>query len=43
MPHDAEILGLKDYEIKDIRRVGRRVVIQDRYTGYPVAARTARF
>lgn len=26
MPHDREILGLKDYEIKDIRRDGRRVV-----------------
>ena len=33
MPHDAEILGLKDYEIKDIRRDGRRVTIQARYTG----------
>jgi transposase len=33
MPHDAEILGLKDYEIKDIQRDGRRVTIQARYTG----------
>ena len=33
MPHDAEILGLRDYEIKDIRRDGRRVMIQARYTG----------
>ena len=33
MPHDAEILGLKDYEIKDIQRDGRKVVIQARYTG----------
>jgi len=33
MPHDAEILGLRDYEIKDIRRDGRRMAIQARYTG----------
>ena len=33
MPHDAEILGLKDYEIKQIRRDGRSVLIQARYTG----------
>ena len=33
MPHDAEILGLKDYEIKDIRWEGRKVMIQARYTG----------
>jgi transposase len=33
MPQDEEILGLKGYEIKDIRRDGRRVVIQARYTG----------
>ena len=33
MPHEAQILGLKDYEIKDIRREGRRVMIQARYTG----------
>jgi transposase len=33
MPHEAEILGLKDYEIKDIQRDGQRVMIQARYTG----------
>ena len=33
MPHDAEILGLKDYEIKDILRDGRKMTIQARYTG----------
>jgi len=33
MPHDAEILGLVDYEIKDIIREGEGVVIQARYTG----------
>jgi|ETNmetMinimDraft_30_1059905.scaffolds.fasta_scaffold189996_1 hypothetical protein len=31
MPHGAEILGLKDYEIKDIRRDGSSVVIQAPY------------
>jgi len=33
MPHDAEILGLKGYEIKDIHRDGRKMTIQARYTG----------
>jgi transposase len=33
MPHDAEILGLKGYEIKDIRRDVDMVRIQVRYTG----------
>lgn len=33
MPHSAEILGLKDYEIKDIRREGKCVMIEARYTG----------
>lgn len=33
MPHDAEILGLKDYEIKNIQRVGRCLHVQARYTG----------
>jgi len=33
MPRDEEILGLKNYEIKDIRREGRRVMIEARYTG----------
>ena len=33
MPHDAEIMGLKDYEIKAISWQGERVVIQARYTG----------
>ena len=33
MPHDAEILGLKDYEIKDIYRDGSSVIIEARYTG----------
>ncbi len=33
MPHDAVILGLKDYEIKNIRRVGRKIEIHARYTG----------
>jgi transposase len=33
MPHDAVILGLKDYEIKDMRHEDGGVVIQARYTG----------
>lgn len=33
MPHDAMILGLKDYEIKQMWRDGDRVVIRARYTG----------
>ena len=33
MPHDALILGQKDYEIKDMYRDGNSVVIQARYTG----------
>jgi transposase len=33
MPHDVQILGLKDYEIKDIQRGDDHVLIQARYTG----------
>lgn len=33
MPHDAEILGLTGYEIKNVSRGGGGVVIQARYTG----------
>ena len=33
MPHDEEIMGLADYEIKDIQKLGRSVLIQARYTG----------
>lgn len=31
MPHSEKILGLKDYEIKDMYREGRMLVIQARY------------
>lgn len=33
MPHDAEILGLKDYEIKNISWAGRELLIEARYVG----------
>jgi transposase len=33
MPHDAAIMGLADYEIKDIRKHEGGVIIQARYTG----------
>ena len=33
MPHDEAILGLPGYEIKEIRREGRRVIVSARYTG----------
>jgi len=33
MPHDAEILGLTGYEIKDIRCTGNRTELEVRYTG----------
>ena len=33
MPHDEEILGLKDYKIKEIRRDGGGVALHVRYTG----------
>lgn len=33
MPHDAEILGLKEYEIKDIHCPGNRMEISARYNG----------
>jgi len=33
MPHDAEILGLKDYEIKDIQCPGDKTEIYARYIG----------
>ena len=33
MPHSAKILGLKDYEIKDMQHHGRGTVVWARYTG----------